>query len=289
MSTVNGYQLFDVEPDFATVPLIRGTRAFDLVNVGPGPAVASYRGKRAIHTLHHTFELLSRSEVDSVVQFFNDRKGKWQAFAVPSWHGELNAAATLASGSPSLSIDAVDYANTYGPDTTDLTALGNYIFLLDQDGTLWTPRVLSVAGTSPEILTLDANAAKIWTVGEFIVGFIYFVRFLNDELEFNYEGGPGGAHCKLAMQEIIDVDSKADAAGAPAIEGISFYDDFAGDAVGQTTNLKWGYNFISAWDSNRITGFELIMEDDLSTYTPTASVNGTPIAVDGATGNYVAN
>lgn len=290
MSTVNGYQLLDVEPDFSSAPQVRVSRLFDQVNIGPGPEVYSFRGKRVQHVIHHSYTLQSRVEFDALYQFWNARKGRWQGFAVPSWHGELNPAANLLTGNAALSIDAVDYANVYGPDTSDLPALGNWVFLLHQDGTLWTPQVLSVAGTSPEILTLGENAAKDWNVGEYILGFVYFVRFLNDELEFTYQG-ENVSTCELAMSEFLDVVAEDDVKGDPPIEGIAFYDEFDTLTTGQTENMNRGYGWLAAWTTppGGYAAYDEVFDDDLSGYSSGTNVNGTTQLGNGGTGTFVAN
>ena len=117
---------------------------------------------------------------------------------------------------------------------------------------------------------------------------MYFVRFLDDALELNYEG-LDQARAQIGLKEVTLITAEADVLGDPEIEGIAFYDEFDSYAVGATTNLNKGYGFQSAWQTppDKTGAWDEVFFDDLSTYSGT--VNGTTIDGDGGTGTFVAN
>jgi len=284
--TLEGLEVLDLEPDFASLPTIRGTRYTDRVFLSEANQVISYRGKHPIHSLYFRWNMRNRVDLRALEDFFFDRKGKWGTFWTPSWHGELYQRASLLNTGTTLSIEPVEYATLFLVDTTNVFRLGNYIFLLHQDGTLWTPKVTGVSGTDPEILQLGEAATKDWNVGECMIGFMYCVRFLDDELQLEMQG-PNAATVSLAMQEVTNVDSEADNAGDPPIEGIAFYDEFESYDVAQTENLNRGWGWLAAWETEVRYDFDNIFVDDLSTYSGT--VNGTTVVGNGGTGTFVAS
>lgn len=284
--TLEGLEVLDLEPDFANLPTIRGTRYTDRVFLSEANQVVSYRGKHPVHSLYFSWSMRNRVDLRALEDFFFDRKGKWSPFWTPSWHGEIFQRASLLNTGTQLSIEPIDYATVWLTDPTNVFRLGNYIFLLHQDGTLWTPKVSSVSGTDPEILTLAEAATKDWVVGECIIGFLYCVRFLDDELQLEMEG-PNAARVSLGMIEVTNIEAEADNAGDPPIEGIAFYDEFDSYDVGQTENLNRGWGWLAAWETDISLSFDAVFEDDLSSYS-TGAVNGTPIVGNGGSGNYVA-
>jgi hypothetical protein len=286
--SIQGFELFDIEPDFATLPQIRGNRLADRIAFSEANLLVSYRGKHPTHSLYFDFVLQSAAEIRELEDFFYDRKGKWQPFWVPSWHGEIFQRADLLSSGNSLSIEPVDYALTWEIDPDNVFRLGNYIFLYHQDGTLWTPQVTGVSGTDPEVLLLGEAATKDWNVGECVIGFLYFVRFLQDELNLSHSG-LNAATTKLAMTEIINIVAEDDVLGDPEIEGIAFYDHFDSYSVGATANLNKGWGWLSSWNIEETEAWDIIFDDDLSSYTASSAVNGTTIVGKGGSGTFVAS
>lgn len=284
--SLQGYEVFDIAPHFASPPKLRGGMIVDKIGNAAAAQIVSYRGKHPLHSLYFEFLFTDEAAVREFEDFFAAHAGKWKPFWIPSWHQELVPAADLASGSNQLSIEPVGYEDRYLVDTANVTRLGNYVFLLHEDGTLWTPRVTAVTGTDPEVLTLDANAAMDWDAGKYILGFLYFVRFMSDELEVKWSG-PSVAQSSISFQEVVRIAAEADAYGDPEIEGIAFYDEFESYAVGQTTNLNRGYAWLTAWDtSQHAADCVRVMYDGFQDYTASSSVNGTTALGEGQSGAW---
>jgi hypothetical protein len=221
-TTLDTIPVLDLEPDFALPAQIRGTRIQDMADLSPARRIAYYRGKQVIHTLYHEWTLVDRADQEELESFFHDRKGKWDGFFTPSWHGELEPKNSVASAGTSLQITGVDYLATLGAlDGT--TTLGNYIFMLHRDGTLHLDKVTAVSGTTTETLTLRDGVPQDFDLGDYIVGFLYYVRFLNDEMDLNFDGFEH-ARCNLSMQELATVDVEDDASESSIEDRVSFLD-----------------------------------------------------------------
>lgn len=209
MPQIEGKEVLLTVPDFADAPNIVGEQKLSIVALGEARRIAAYVGKHPIHAMTHDFLFASRAAADVFEEFFDARCGRWQPFWVPGWHAELNPVAGIANGGNQLSISPVEYATIYDPTHAETNRLGHYIYLHDIDGTIHTTKVNSVAGANPEILTLNTAVAKTWTLGNFYVGFLYHVRFLNDELEMEWNG-INEARCSVPMVEVMTMTSAAD-------------------------------------------------------------------------------
>lgn len=202
--TLDGFEVLTVRPDFASAPKLVGARANRMVNLSPARSIGFFVGQKPIHTLAHKY-VLAGSQIAEMEAFFNERKGRWDTFLVPSWTGELGCGetnlTTSASGAPYLYIDWCDYVDNYGPAEG---RLGRHLFVLWDDGTFFTAKVTDVGESVPDVsqrLTLGANLPKqVDPDNSAIVGFLYLARFSSDELELSY-AGPGVAECELAFVE----------------------------------------------------------------------------------------
>ena len=214
-STLESLSVFDdVIPDFASPPKLMGSLASQRAKLAMGIDVAGFYGKYPRHTLSHVFKftdttLDSSGDLYAVNKFFYDHAGRHKRFWVPSYVEELSPAGN-ASGT-SLDIKEVEYDATYLQATSEVTRLGNYIWLLDVDGTLEFRKVTSAtSGSDPETLTVSSSFSKTFTQGEFICGFLYCVRFAADDLVIDYDER-GISQCRLTFIEDYNVTSEADA------------------------------------------------------------------------------
>ena len=227
------YYVLFLEPDFASTPKMQAAREIDVIDVSTAPLYAQIRGADVKHTLSFDFELQGIDEIRYIGEFFFHHKGKWQPFFVPSWHKELRLAATGEADSDRVTIEAVNYGATYFQNTGHRLELGHYIFMLHEDGTLFLSRVLEIVGWPPpsdsagsgsgsastestdvsgstqseaeattEVLVLEETLPRNFEVEKTVMGFLYFVRFMHDDLELEHKG-PDLANTKLTFQEVL--------------------------------------------------------------------------------------
>ena len=184
--TLEGLDVLLIMPEFSTAPKIAANISTQQVQISEARGIIAYPMDRPLHTIGMKFKFISKAAAAEFEDFMDAQAGKWKSFYVPSWHAELNPVATLSSGSTSLQISPVNYATVYDPTDSNVARLGHYIFCLHYDGTLFVSKVSSVAGTSPEILTLATAAPKDFTLGQFLVGFMYCVNAISDAVDINY-------------------------------------------------------------------------------------------------------
>lgn len=208
--TIEGKEVLLTRPSFATPPRIVGRREKRKLDVAQARTLIGWNGKAAIHGFQHEHCFQARADFFAFMDFFYDRRGRWSRFWVPSWHAELSPTATVANGATSLSISPVNYATVFPITPSDLFALGNYVWLLSNGGDFHVSKVTSVAGTSPEVLTLATATSVQFTLGQFIAGFLYSVRFAQDDLRMDFFGA-NNAETQTAFVEVLTSSSDADA------------------------------------------------------------------------------
>lgn len=202
---LQGYPVLEIVPQFADPPTIAGRYQASLADLSDAPRANFMVGRKPIHVLSQKYLFQSRAEAEAFEDFFDEVAGTWGTFWVPSWHGELNPTVNADSGATELSISPVNYATVFDPTTDKLNDLGHFIWFLHYDGTFEIKRVTAVTGTDPEVLTLDSGLSRQYKVGEFLVGFLYLVRFMNDELSLNFTG-LNHIDCDSAMIETPEVE-----------------------------------------------------------------------------------
>lgn len=236
--TIEGLPVLEIAPDFGTAPKFTGSYAVELVNISEAPRVAGFIGDRPLHAFSFGFEFFSRADAAEFEDFFNDIFGSWGAFLVPSWHGELAPVGNVELASDELQIEPVNYAAVYDPTHANPARLGHYIFLLHEDGGLEFRKVESVAGTSPEVLTLDSPVTKQYSAGRFAVGFLYCVRSVTNENVLRFQGSQK-ASAQLSVTEVAFIEEADDGDESPAapLALIADFepDDYSGDAPLTTT------------------------------------------------------
>lgn len=211
--TIDGLELFEVRPTFASPPELAANRIAQGIEVSEARRIGFFIGQKPNHVLSHHY-VLREDEIETVENFFNARSGKWQSFLVPSYHSELGCGETnvtnSTSGSANLYVDWCDYANNYGP--TD-GLLGRYVFILWDDGTFFASKVSGVGASVANVhdrLTLATNLPQdVLVSNPPLIGFIYHVRFATDELALEYEG-PSNASTDLSFIEITLATPPAD-------------------------------------------------------------------------------
>ena len=213
-TSLEGLEVFDdVLPNFSERPTLIGRHPIQIADLTAGTGRGEFFGKYPRHTLRHRYLFPQQSldednGIHKILAFYRDRAGRHERFWVPSFMEEIQPASDAAG--VNLSIEPIEYDATFLQATGEVTRLGNYIWLLDVDGTLEYRKVTSATTGDPEILTVSSAFSKTFTQGEFIAGFLYCVRFLADEIAIDW-GDRNSAPIQLGFVETYDVTSEADA------------------------------------------------------------------------------
>ncbi len=155
-STVESIEVLDdLIPDFARAPELVGQGLVDRANLlGWQEDVAAFPWKYPRHVLRHGYKLdthgiESNTHLHDLIAFYHhSAAGRHKGFWVPSFFEELSPAGN-ASGT-SLDIKEVEYDATYLQATSEVGRLGNYIFVLDRDGTIDYRKVTAATTGDPE-------------------------------------------------------------------------------------------------------------------------------------------
>jgi hypothetical protein len=214
LTTIAGRILFDFMPEFSSPPTIIGSRQSDITGLSQARRIAQFSGKKPVHSLNHQYRLTTREDILGFSAFIEAVSGKWRAFWLPSWHAELNPVDGILKASPLLKITPVNYNSAYKLTTVD-TRLGRYIWALHRSGEVLTSRVSALSIGNPEVLTLETAPKSDWTQGEFVAGFLYYVRLASDKITVDFSGA-NEASCQLSFIEAINVTDQAASAGTSA-------------------------------------------------------------------------
>ncbi len=201
MATLLNNPIFDVMPDFTSPPTLSVNRASTVFGEGPGPRVAQFSGKHARHTLNHGWRLTTREAIRDFCEFFDQQGGRHGGFFVPSWQADLDPVAGIANGESLIQITPINYPECYGASPADMQP-GSAIMLIDRDGTKHFARVIASEDGDPEVITLEPAVTRDWTLGEFFICFLHYVRFVSDAISLDFNG-VNDATVKAAMIENV--------------------------------------------------------------------------------------
>ena len=211
--SIENREVLSSRPNFASEPEIITGRAYNNVALAPARRIKFATSKRAIHSLNHRY-VLRGAQIAAFEDFFNARAGKWKEFWVPSWTGELGRANTETdnAGATTLHVDWCDYAVNFDPTHSEVGRLGHYIWILWPDGTFHVTKVTSVAASvinNYDRLNIATALPKAVTPNGQIIGFLYLVRFISDELLLAY-AGPNNAAVEMGYIEHVESVPDAD-------------------------------------------------------------------------------
>jgi len=131
--------------------------------------------------LYGDFDLLSKSAIQSVMDFFDGMRGQAQNFYFPSWRRDVVVNAEFSAGATVLNIDSIEYGSHW-----DQYSTGRYLFIKFPDN---TEVCRAIVGYSSSTITLDSAIGKTCTTTELphlLVSFLYLGRFAQDELRLRF-------------------------------------------------------------------------------------------------------
>ena len=201
--TLDDLDVLLIMPDFASSPKITAAQKMMEVDLSEAPRINAFPSDRPLHAFTHKFRFTDRTEAIPLEDFFCERKGKHQAFYVPSWIAELCPVDNIAFGASELKVESVAYGTNYDPTDTNKARLGRYVFLISQDGQMLVRRVTaSATGGGVDTLTLGEAVDRDFIAGKYFVGFLYCVRMLKDDLSLEFRGAQN-IQCDVGFVELM--------------------------------------------------------------------------------------
>jgi len=130
------------------------------------------------------FSPSSKSEIQRLLDFFDEMIGRFGNFWVPSWKKDIIVSTAFDAAAITLDIQGDQYAAVW----FDSLSTGHFLYFKWPDGEYKCRKVVGVPSTTQ--ITLESAIDKACGTNELsslLVSFLYFVRFDQDEVEAEYE------------------------------------------------------------------------------------------------------
>lgn len=195
--TYLGYDLFLTEPNYETEPKIGFVTRQTLVSgIGVGFNHATYSENPL--RLGYSFLLEDITAIKDTIDFFNDKKGRFNPFFMPSWVRDIKITGAIGPTDRVITVEDTDYMNTWKHNSS----LGRHLIIFLEDGTYLCRKIFSAPTTTSlklgSVLGITRTAAQAQAL---FCCFLHFVRFDIDELELNYHT-LDVAECELTFQTL---------------------------------------------------------------------------------------
>ena len=179
--TYSGYDILDKPPTWSQPPRITFNHPVDVIK-GFGLSKVEDVYDQTLWRFRHNY-IESEDSLWKLISFFDDKKGRWGAFWLPSWCADIIVTSGFSSTDTTLNIEDIEYSTDWG--IADLP--GRIICFWFPDGDLIFRRVTALPSSTQ--ITIDSALGKTLSdteVSQLLVSFAHLVRFDNDHLDLDY-------------------------------------------------------------------------------------------------------
>lgn len=180
--TFRDFDLFLTEPNWVRAledSFRRDTRVFQ--SLGIGAAWSNF--DETLLGLKAGYLLSGKAEIQDLMDFFDDKKGRWQPFWVPTWQADLVVTAAIDPADTIITVRDVKYSDFWQPN--DVT--GRFLFFKFPDGSHAVRTVLDAPTSATIRLTSPiGQAVPTDQLDRLLVSFLLFCRFDQDEIEIRF-------------------------------------------------------------------------------------------------------
>lgn len=195
--------LFTFIPDFNDAPsvVIKADNENGEPNNSKNGDYSGFVAKRAVSVVSHNFNGLSYEETQQILDFFVSQHGRGKVFQIPSWTTDIYLKNDANVGDEFLTVyDGNLDAFASHTDVADRYTPNKEIWIYNDETGLELHTVKYTTGDriylkEPLLNPLSASC----TVG----GLVLFVRFANNLIEFQSNGGESW-NCKISFEEQIE-------------------------------------------------------------------------------------
>lgn len=177
----DGYPIFNIEPDWSNLGEQGFIHPYDYLSFyGKTLSISHY--DETEFTLRFGYLQKLRSELQKILDFFDDKMGRWGNLWIPSWQSDIRVTAPFGAGDNQLTIEDIKFGEYWLDEMA-----GSHITLLWPDGTRINRQIIGAPSTTE--ITLDNTVGKACTASELnrlLVSFLLFARFNQDEIEVEY-------------------------------------------------------------------------------------------------------
>lgn len=156
-----------------------------------------YYSRYAVQFHYEVASANGRSDIWDFNNFFDDHMGRWKGLWFPSFSPDLVLTSDIGASDTTLTVENFTDRDTYYPETP---GTGRHIFIYMKSGSWYARKITShVSGTSIQIDSALGVAVPMSLVS--MVCYLYYGRFDQDEIEWEYVAGPTAAACDLYFIE----------------------------------------------------------------------------------------
>jgi hypothetical protein len=177
--TYNSLPVFIKEPNWLSSLDMEYKHNYDMLKF-LGAAFISTSAIETNMTLRATFLNIDKDELYTVLGFFDDMRGRWGAFWLPSFNDDIQVTSAILSTDTTINITDVQWSSYWN----GMDVVGQHLRIRFPDGTIAYKEIDS-APTSTS-LTLNTAIGTDVTTAElpFLhISFLFLVRFDIDEIE----------------------------------------------------------------------------------------------------------
>lgn len=204
--------LLVIKPNFADKPKLGFDRDILSFSANTGRTIGVYNSKNLIRSIEHSYVFIDQEDEDYFDELFDYVGGRAGDFYIISWLNQME----FKEASKDLSNSYITVSNcNYGRGYDNIGI--SDVFLLNDNYELFTGSVESYEeGEENTVLTIDSLYTADYKAGNCIVGFIYRVRFADDNLNKVSDGTFSKLSCKfrqivpLSQAEYINFSEKLD-------------------------------------------------------------------------------
>lgn len=172
-----GFSVFNLEPDWSgplNIDFTHNNEVFQFLGIScPFSNVAETNLK-----LLMKYITKDKSELNEYLAFFDDCKGRWQSFWLPSFNSDVVITSAFSSAETTFDIEDIKWSDYWN----GMDVVGQYLRFLFPDGSEEYRQILS--SPTDTSLTIDSAIGTAITEDELsliTVSFLFFVRFDIDE------------------------------------------------------------------------------------------------------------
>ncbi len=180
------------------VSIAQRSRILDFEHTIFAPDRAWQKDKK---TFPFSILMKDRTEFSKTIGFFKRMCGAWKSFWLINKSVELDITDTVGIGSQGFWVKDIGITRY-----RDVKNNPTYIYAIDYNGNIYTHKIVtsSLDSNNREFLSLDSPIQTIFSSAAFkAIGFMYLVRFLNDDLEITWESDTV-ATTNLSFIEVFD-------------------------------------------------------------------------------------
>lgn len=176
------FDIWQWEPDTTAEPEITVANEASMASLSEAPDYIVWPWADPQITRRFRFTWITQADLALAKAFWAAKGGSAAAFLLPSWEREITLAGTPTPGQY-LEVEGINWLASFPIHHPD--GPGRYIYCHCPENGFWASRVVGAVDYTPSTTLLELETPLPWVPVDYaITGFLYVVRFADDEAEF---------------------------------------------------------------------------------------------------------